>query len=206
MPKLSEQVRAGRRQHVLESAWRCFSRDGFHTTTMDDVIAESGWSSSAVYRYVRSKEDFIELAAQESLGQFDEVVTGLLAQQPVPTPQEALAAFAVALDERAQHRGYDLTRIVIQSWSEALRNPSIAALAQAFYDAARQRLTTLAGAWKLAGYLPGDVEAADAAAILTVLVPGLVLDKSLLGGASTQALLRTARLLAPGTPGAAEAT
>jgi hypothetical protein len=41
MPRLSEQTRAQRRQHILSSAWMCFSRDGFHAASMDQVIAET---------------------------------------------------------------------------------------------------------------------------------------------------------------------
>ena len=59
MPRLSEQTRAQRRQHILTSAWTCFSRDGFHATSMDQVIAQTGMSSSAVYRYFGSKEEII---------------------------------------------------------------------------------------------------------------------------------------------------
>ena len=54
MPRLSTELFAQRRQHVLTSAWQCFSRDGFHATSMDDIIAATGMSSSAVYRYFRS--------------------------------------------------------------------------------------------------------------------------------------------------------
>jgi AcrR family transcriptional regulator len=192
VPRLSEQVAAVRRRHVLESAWRCFSRDGFHATTMDNVIAATGWSSSAVYRYARSKDELIEAAARESLGQLDAVVSGLLAADPVPTPAQALATMVAALDERARHEGYDLTRIVVQAWSEGLRNPSIAELARSFWDAARSRLTELAAAWQAAGYLPEAVRPEDAAGTLTLLVPGLVLDHTLLDGAATQAVLRAA--------------
>ena len=67
MPRLSEQTRAQRRQHILSSAWTCFSRDGFHATSMDQVIAETGMSSSAVYRYFDSKEELIRASAEEAV-------------------------------------------------------------------------------------------------------------------------------------------
>src|SRR5260370_1032892 len=59
MPRLTEQTRARRRQHILTSAWKRFSRDGFHVTSMNQVVAETGMSSSAVYRYFRSKEEIM---------------------------------------------------------------------------------------------------------------------------------------------------
>jgi hypothetical protein len=46
MPRLSDTTRAQRRQHILTSAWGCISRDGFHVTSMDDIIAATGMSSS----------------------------------------------------------------------------------------------------------------------------------------------------------------
>ncbi|WP_445182932.1 TetR/AcrR family transcriptional regulator [Pseudonocardia sp. Cha107L01] len=67
MPRLSTELRAQRRQHVLASAWRCFSRDGFHETSLDDIIAATGISSGAVYRYFRGKDDLVDAAAEESL-------------------------------------------------------------------------------------------------------------------------------------------
>jgi AcrR family transcriptional regulator len=67
MPRLSDTTRAQRRQHILTSAWRCFSRDGFHVTSMDQVIAETGMSSSAVYRYFRSKEQIIRATAEQGV-------------------------------------------------------------------------------------------------------------------------------------------
>ena len=63
MPRLSDKTREQRRQHILTSAWRCFSRDGFHATLIEDVIAATGISSSAVYRYLRNKEEIIRASA-----------------------------------------------------------------------------------------------------------------------------------------------
>ena len=51
----------------MVSAWKCFSRQGFQATTMDEIIAETGMSSSSVYRYFAGKDDLIASAAEESL-------------------------------------------------------------------------------------------------------------------------------------------
>ena len=55
MPRLSDTTRAQRRQHILTSAWRCFSRDGFHATTTADIVRESGLSQGALYLYLDRK-------------------------------------------------------------------------------------------------------------------------------------------------------
>src|SRR5439155_27220533 len=59
MPRVSEAHLAARRQQILDAALTCFRRNGFHTTSMHDVIAEAGLSVGAVYRYFRSKNEII---------------------------------------------------------------------------------------------------------------------------------------------------
>ena len=59
MPKISPEHRQMRQQQILEAAWRCFHRAGVQATTMQDIIAESGLSASAMYRYFADKEGII---------------------------------------------------------------------------------------------------------------------------------------------------
>ena len=46
-----------RRQQIMEAALTCFSRKGFHRTTMDDIVAESGLSKGTLYWYFEGKDD-----------------------------------------------------------------------------------------------------------------------------------------------------
>ncbi len=83
MPRLSEKTRAQRRQHILTSAWTCFSRGGFHTTSMDQVIAATGMSARAVYRYFGSKEEIIHASAEEGVTRVRDIFSGLLDRDSV---------------------------------------------------------------------------------------------------------------------------
>jgi AcrR family transcriptional regulator len=103
MPRLSEQTRAQRRQHILTSAWMCFSRDGFHATSMDQVIAATGMSSSAVYRYFGSKEEIIHASAEEGVSRVRGIFVGLLDRDPVPTPAETLSLLVAELRNRTNN-------------------------------------------------------------------------------------------------------
>jgi AcrR family transcriptional regulator len=47
MPRVSQQYRDSRREQILAAARRCFLRDGFHETSMQDLFAESGLSAVA---------------------------------------------------------------------------------------------------------------------------------------------------------------
>jgi AcrR family transcriptional regulator len=59
MPKVSEQHMAARRQQIIDAAYRCFARKGFHQATMRDIYAEAGLSPGAVYHYFDSKQAII---------------------------------------------------------------------------------------------------------------------------------------------------
>lgn len=45
MPKLKPATMAARRDEILRAAEACFARQGFHQTTISDVIAEAGLSA-----------------------------------------------------------------------------------------------------------------------------------------------------------------
>ena len=48
-----------RRAQILEAAERCLGRSGYHGTTMDDVVRESGLSKGSLYWHFSSKEDLL---------------------------------------------------------------------------------------------------------------------------------------------------
>jgi len=48
MPRRSEEHMAMRREQVLHAALRCFAEQGFHATSMADVIQASGLSAGSV--------------------------------------------------------------------------------------------------------------------------------------------------------------
>jgi AcrR family transcriptional regulator len=178
MPKISEATRESRRNHVLVSAWKCFSRQGFHATSMDEVIAETGMSSSSVYRYFRSKDELIDAAAEESLARIYMLLTELTSHDPVPSPVETLAAMLEALRQR-QQEDYDLTKISMTAWAEALRRPTMRNFAFHFYAKVTGALTALAQRWKSAGFLPADADPAAIASLFVTLMPGFLVMRHL---------------------------
>jgi AcrR family transcriptional regulator len=46
-----------RRRQIMDAALACFARKGYHNTTMDDIVAESGLSKGTLYWYFKSKDD-----------------------------------------------------------------------------------------------------------------------------------------------------
>jgi AcrR family transcriptional regulator len=188
MPRLSTELRAQRRQHVLASAWRCFSRDGFHETSMDDIISATGISSGAVYRYFRGKDDLVDAAAEESLALIRDFFARLLAEDPTPTLAETVLALVNQLPERSANLDYDLSKIAMHAWAEALRRPELEARTRAFYLDVRGHLTELARRWRASGHLAPDANPEHVATVLLTLMPGLIVTRHLVGAVSAHEL------------------
>jgi AcrR family transcriptional regulator len=174
MPRLSEQTREKRRQHILTSAWRCFSRNGFHATSIEDVIAATGMSSSAVYRYFRSKEEIIRASAEIGVARVGDIFVGLLERDPCPTPAETLALLVAELHARTDNPDYDMSRVALQTWAEALRDPVLHEHARASYRDALDQIAVLTGRWRGEGYIPPNADTNAVAATLFTVMHGLI--------------------------------
>lgn len=189
MPRLSEELREERRRHILISAWSCFSRNGFHVTSMDDIIAATGMSSSAVYRYFRSKDDLIDAAADEALVLVRDLFDQLLERRPTPTPAEVIQAMLAGVGTRTSNPDYDLTRIAIQAWGEALRRPELGKHTRSFYLSAQEKLAELSARWRAEGVVPEETDDAQLATVLMSLMPGILVGHNLVAEVSADHLI-----------------
>jgi AcrR family transcriptional regulator len=119
MPRVSEDHLTARREQVLLAAWACFSRNGFHATTMADVIAESGLSAGAVYRYFPGKADLVRATADRALGQVGGRLTEILESGEVVDPVDALGLLLEVVERIATSEPTDITRIALMAWPRA---------------------------------------------------------------------------------------
>src|SRR5262249_7008236 len=91
-----------RRQQILDAALACFSRRGYHATSMEDIVRESGLSVGALYSYFPSKEELFtaldDLCFRQSVQHLAELFRG--AGTPLRRLERVLEFFFGALDER----------------------------------------------------------------------------------------------------------
>ena len=180
VPRVSEAHLAARRQQILTAARACFLRNGFHQTSMQDVIREAGLSVGAVYRYFPSKNDLITELAESIVGNVAALLEELSLQEPPPTPEEVME---FATDVVTKETGPDGSlRLALQVWSEALRDPTLAAFVKTVYGRIRAALTTLMRRSHAAGHLPPDADPEAVAVVLFSLMPGYALQRILTGG------------------------
>ena len=163
----------------MESAWKGFSRQGFQATTMDEIIAETGMSSSSVYRYFAGKDELIGSAAEESLATTRGVLEELLATRPVAGPRDTLVAITQGLRRQIDRPGYDLSKITVNAWGEALRNPAMHQQAYRFYNEMHKTLVKFAKLWQSEGLVGSDTDAAAIADLFVALMPGMLVIRHL---------------------------
>src|ERR1700761_4592062 len=92
MPKISQQARDARRDQILSAARRCFLRDGFHSTSMQDLFAEAGLSAGAVYRYFASKDEVIAAIAEDNMRAVLAMISEVVDEDPGQSVGEVAAA------------------------------------------------------------------------------------------------------------------
>jgi TetR/AcrR family transcriptional regulator, transcriptional repressor of aconitase len=193
MPKVSQQHRDARREQILAAARRSFLRDGFHATSMQDLFAEAGLSSGAVYSYFASKDDVIVAIAEENLREVTEMIHAVATQRPTQPVGAVLADVLEALRAKEAQEGFAKLTVIV--WSEALRNPSLAARFTAVVTQVRANLAEVIQQSR--GNLPGDVPADVLASTLLSLVPGYLLQLALLGPATVHGIPDAVRALWP---------
>src|ERR1041385_5448735 len=84
VPRITPERREAKRAEIVAAARRCFSRDGFHQTSMPDIAAEAGVSAGAPYRYFASKEEIILAIAGDAFRLIFEPVERLGARHDAP--------------------------------------------------------------------------------------------------------------------------
>ena len=128
MPKVSPEHLAARRRQILDAALVCFDRAGFHLTSMNDIVAESGLSVGAVYRYFASKEDIVEAIAEQRHAREAELISEAIRADDARSIVHRLAdlyfEWLADPDERRRRR------VGVQIWAEAVHNERLRAIVQ----------------------------------------------------------------------------
>jgi AcrR family transcriptional regulator len=188
MPRVSEEHLAARRQQIVDAARVCFARNGFHMTSMQDVIKEAGLSVGAVYRYFDSKEALIEAVAEQVVGLVVGELDSIVMRKPLPPLVEVMDRVLRVVETQTGPDGP--ARMALQVWGEALRNPRLRELVAGVYQTIRARFVQLAALAQEEGQLPSGADPEEAGLVLFGLVPGFILQLVLVGGVSRAQYLR----------------
>src|SRR5687768_1971651 len=145
----------------MEAAIACFSREGFHRTTMQHIVTETGLSAGAIYRYFRSKEDIVAVIAEEHHAPEAAVLAEAEAGGDVGvTLRQLIDASLGRLTDPDEQRW---RRVTVQVWAEALRDPRIMQVVRGGLDEPVRVVAALVRRGQQEGSLPPDLDPESAA-------------------------------------------
>lgn len=163
-----------RKTRILDAAERCFVREGFHRTTMQDVAAEAGMSAGNLYRTFPSKDSMVEglcerdrrdLAADFSA--FDGAA-------------DFMATFFALGRKHFEREPRDKAVLCLQIWAEAARSPAVARHAAAFAEDVTGHLAALLAAARDDGRVRRDIDPQAVAVLICTLADGLFVRRALI--------------------------
>lgn len=124
-------ARLDRQERILAAAEACFVRNGFHRTTMQDLAREAGMTAGNFYRYFPSKEALVLGLAER------ERQRGALLVEAMERNGDRRAALRGILSEYFMSMKRETAILRLDVWSEATRNPAMAAMTERSEENAR---------------------------------------------------------------------
>jgi TetR/AcrR family transcriptional regulator, transcriptional repressor of aconitase len=179
LPRVSSDYQALRRQHILRAARSCFSRLGFHATSMQDVLREAGVSAGALYCYFRGKDDIVAAIIDEVLTELTAGVEDLAARDNPPSITDVVEYLLGVFEHRDPTN--ELARLAVQVWAESLNDPGLATRLADRYRQVQDVLVRVLAKSSLQSQLPPNVPITSVAQVLVGLVPAYLLERTLLG-------------------------
>jgi AcrR family transcriptional regulator len=117
-----DERRAVTRTELLDAAARVFARRGFHGASVDEVAAEAGYTSGAVYSHFAGKDDLFLAAFEHDVAHYVTEMTE--AREKGETPEERTRALATRWMEILRRRP-EMFMLVIEYWTYAVRDPKM---------------------------------------------------------------------------------
>ena len=96
VPVLAPEQKEERRNNIIQAAWRCAGRKGFHELTIDEICDEAGVSKGSFYGYFESKQELLVALLDN-----DEVDVAGYRQELDRMAREISNEFAAEADEPA---------------------------------------------------------------------------------------------------------
>jgi AcrR family transcriptional regulator len=199
MPRTNTQLKADRRAEILDAAQRCFSRSGFHQTSMQEICQEAGMSPGNLYRYFPSKEAIIADISERNRAQAAE---NFATVNQAPDFFEGLTAVAhhYMVERSAEEVG-----LCAEIMAESRRNPDISRLYQDVERDIKANLVAMLRRAADRGEIRHDLDFEMVAAALMVLGDGMSWRRAVDPGFSPEAVLPLIMRMVHGLLGKPEA-
>ena len=155
-------VETERRQQILDAALTCFSRSGYHQTTMDDLAAELPFSKGLLYYYFPAKRDlFVALLDNWAM-------QSIQAWEAMLSPgEEVVAQICKSIQYGVQlvAASSDLARIEFEFYSQVGRDADVSEVFRALFSQFRAQIRSILDT----GVRSGDLRPHDTSVLAAVL-------------------------------------
>lgn len=225
MPRVTAAYRERQTDRILQAAEECFARSGFQATSMDEVIAAAGMSSSTVYRYFpEGKRSLIRAVLTRRMGPLVERIKRIAeSEEPLDFERDFIEALTllnyqrhgVAADsadsadseadrqDDAREAPDDVglsswAPLAYHAWGELTRDPEMSVLVQESYRDIHGGLTRLCRNGQRVGTISRRLSPDQMASLIQSVSFGLIVEQLITGRADVEgaaAILR--QLLAP---------
>jgi len=192
MPRISEERRDARRGQIIDAARACVLEHGLEAVSMEMIIARSGLSTGAVYRYFKSKDDLIRAAITTATSEIGAAAAPVLADPKPALPSQLLRELLTAWVGYSRSgvgaaAGLDRMPVALHGWSYAQTDPEARATLQANLRGFRERCVPLVKQWQTDGLIAAGVEPDAVAQLILSICLGFVAQRALTGDVEVQA-------------------
>jgi AcrR family transcriptional regulator len=189
MPKVSKEHRQVQRARVLKAAHVCFSQNGFHRTSIDDILAEANMSAGALYLYFKGKDEIIEAIAASAVAHISEAINldGHRLKN-FHNFSAVLEEIFLAVDQLVKG-GFG--RITLVAWGEAQTDKNLKKIVSKQINLIRANMTELARLCKKEELIDSKKSPTEIGKVIFGLLPGYILQSLIMGDVSAKSYAAT---------------
>jgi len=111
-----------RRREILDAALRCFSKKGYHETTVNDIVKESKLTKGGIYWYFKGKKEIFMAVIEEYLRE-DKIFWEEILKKYKPGPELLIEAGSLYLKRCLEDKSF--SAFYAEFSAEAYRDKAI---------------------------------------------------------------------------------
>jgi AcrR family transcriptional regulator len=192
MPRITQEAREARREQILDAARACLLEHGLEAVSMEMIIARSGLSTGAVYRYFKGKDDIMAATVQATAAEIGAAVAPILAGPPPGLPPELIEQLLTAWTGYAHSgvgaaAGVDRMPAALHGWSYAQTDPELKATVRGTLQGFRELCLPIIRQWQADGAIAASADPDAVAQLILSICLGFVAQHAMVGDADPRA-------------------
>lgn len=190
MPRITNEARDARRAQILNAARACVRKHGLEAVSMEMIIARSGLSTGAVYRYFKGKDDIISAAIRAGTAGLVAALQPVVEQANPPALPELVGQILQRVIAYQGQGDVDLGGVFLHGWSHAQTHDALKADVAAAYSALGDQYAVACRRLQAAGRLAADVDPEAAAQLVQSICLGFMAQRALTGRGDVETHVR----------------